>query len=110
MKTDVPQGTLDLMVLKTLALEPMHGFGIVRRLDQISQGAFQINPGTVFPSLRRLEDKDLIRGEWDQSENNRRARYYSLTAKGRRQLDREIKEWEHSTLSVRRVLDFKEGL
>jgi transcriptional regulator len=103
----VPQGTLDLMVLKTLALEPMHGFGIVRRLEQCSQGVFQLNPGSIFPSLRRLEDSGLIEGRWDRSENNRRARYYNLTRKGRRQLERHVQEWERRTTAVRRVLEWE---
>ena len=103
-RADVPQGTLDLMVLKTLALEPNHGYGIVQRLDQVTKGTFQINPGTVFPALRRLDDKGFIEGEWAQTENNRRARYYTITRAGRRHLEREEKEWEHRTLAVRRVL------
>jgi PadR family transcriptional regulator, regulatory protein PadR len=104
-KADIPQGTLDLMVLKTLALEPMHGYGIVQRLEQITHGTFQINPGTVFPALRRLDDAGFVDGEWAQTENNRRARYYTLTRKGRRHLERQTKDWEHRTLAVRRVLE-----
>ena len=103
-KADVPQGTLDLMVLKILELEPTHGYGIVQRLNQVTKGTFQINPGTVFPALRRLDDKGFIEGEWAQTEKNRRARYYSITRKGRRQLELQEKEWEHRTLAVRRVL------
>jgi PadR family transcriptional regulator PadR len=104
-KADIPQGTLDLMVLKTLALEPMHGYGIVQRLEQITQGTFQINPGTVFPALRRLDDSGFVGGEWAQTENNRRARYYTITRKGRRHLERQTRDWEHRTLAVRRVLE-----
>jgi transcriptional regulator len=104
-KADVPQGSLDLMVLKTLALEPLHGYGIVQRLDQITRGTFQINPGTVFPALRRLDDGGFIEGEWARSENNRRARYYTITRKGRRHLAGQVRDWENRTLAVRRVLE-----
>jgi PadR family transcriptional regulator PadR len=104
-KADIPQGTLDLMVLKTLALEPLHGYGIVQRLEQITHGTFQINPGTVFPALRRLDDSGFVDGEWAQTENNRRARYYTITRKGRRHLERQTRDWEHRTLAVRRVLE-----
>lgn len=103
-KADVPQGTLDLMVLKTLALEPMHGYGIVQRLGQITKGTFQINPGTVFPALRRLDTAGFVDGEWRRTENNRRARYYTITARGRRHLKRRTGEWERRALAVRRVL------
>ena len=103
-KADVPQGTLDLMVLKTLALEPHHGYGIVQRLEQITRGTFQINPGTVFPALRRLDTAGFIDGEWRQTENNRRARYYTITRSGRRHLKRQTSEWERRALAVRRVL------
>ena len=104
-KAAVPQGSLDLMVLKTLALEPMHGYGIVQRLDQITYGTFQINPGSVFPALRRLDDRGFIDGKWAQTENNRRARYYTVTRKGRRRLERQTEDWEQRTLAVRRVLE-----
>ena len=89
-KADILQGTLDMLILRTLALEPMHGFGISRRLEQITDGTFQVNPGTFFPSLHRLEEDGLIKGEWGRSEKNRRARYYNLTASGRRQLKKEV--------------------
>ncbi len=104
-KADVPQGTLDLMVLKTLALEPMHGYGIVQRLAQITSGTFQLNPGTVFPALRRLDDQEFIDGNWGRTENNRRARYYTVTRKGRLHLERQTKEWDRRALAVRRVLE-----
>lgn len=104
-KANIPQGTLDLMVLKTLALEPMHGYGIVQRLEQITKGTFQINPGTVFPALRRLDTGGLVDGQWLQTENNRRARYYTITRKGKRWLERQTNDWEHRTLAVRRVLE-----
>lgn len=104
-RADVPQGTLDLMVLKTLALEPMHGYGIVQRLGQITEGTFQINPGTVFPALRRLDDNGFIDGEWVRTETNRRARLYTITRRGRRHLERQTRDWEHRTLAVRKVLE-----
>jgi PadR family transcriptional regulator PadR len=103
-KADVPQGTLDLMVLKTLALQPLHGYGIVQRLEQITRGTFQINPGTVFPALRRLDTAGFIDGEWRKTENNRRARYYTITRSGRRHLERQTSEWERRARAVRSVL------
>jgi transcriptional regulator len=103
--TDIPPGTLDLMVLKIVAMEPNHGYGIVQRLGQLSDGNFQINPGTVFPALRRLDDEALIDGEWRQTENRRRARYYKVTRKGKRRLERLSREWETRTSAVRAVLE-----
>src|ERR687895_2742919 len=91
------QGTLDMLILKTLALEPMHGYGIGVRLEQISKGVFQVNAGSLFPALRRLERDGLIRGEWQVTENNRRAKYYSLTTSGRAMLKRETRAWEVQT-------------
>src|SRR5687767_15427344 len=87
------QGTLHMLILKTLALEPMHGYGIGVRLEQISKGVFQVNAGSLFPALRRLERDGLILGEWRITENNRRAKYYKLTADGRSQLKRETRDW-----------------
>ena len=104
-KADVPQGTLDLMVLKALALQPMHGYGIVQRLEQISGGTFRINPGTVFPALRRLDTGGFVDGEWVLTDQNRRARVYRVTRAGRRHLERQAREWEERTLAVRRVLE-----
>jgi len=103
-KADVPQGTLDLMVLKALALGPLHGYGIVQRLDQITRGTFQINPGTVFPALRRLDTAGFVTGEWGMTETNRRARFYTITRSGRRHLEGQMKEWKRRALAVRRVL------
>jgi transcriptional regulator len=94
-KADILQGTLDLMVLQTLStLGAQHGYAIAARLEQISRGAIQLNMGTLYPALMRLEQRDLVRGHWGVSENNRRARFYSLTAAGRRELDDERREWQ----------------
>ncbi|MGE4055718.1 MAG: PadR family transcriptional regulator [Vicinamibacterales bacterium] len=98
------QGTLDMLILKTLALEPMHGYGIGVRLQQISKGALQINAGSLFPAFRRLERDGLIEGEWRPTEHNRRAKYYSLTTRGRAALKRETRDWEAQTQAIARVL------
>ena len=98
------QGTLDMLILKTLALEPMHGWGIGVRLEQISRGVFQVNPGSLFPAFRRLERDRLINAEWRETENNRRAKYYVLTASGRARLKRETREWETQTAAIARIL------
>jgi PadR family transcriptional regulator PadR len=102
--TGLVQGTLHMLILKTLALEPLHGYGIGVRLEQISRGAFQVNAGSLFPALRRLEREGLIQGDWRVTENNRRARYYSLTASGRAQLKRETRDWEAQTTAIARIL------
>src|SRR6188474_2938676 len=88
------QGTLYMLILKTLALEPLHGYGIGVRLEQISKGVFQVNAGSLFPALRRLERDGLIKGEWRVTENNRRAKYYSLTSSGRARLKAQTRDWE----------------
>lgn len=98
------QGTLHMLILKTLALEPLHGYGIGVRLEQISRGAFQVNAGSLFPALRRLERDGLIKGDWSVTENNRRAKYYSLTPSGRTQLKRETRDWEAQTTAIARIL------
>jgi PadR family transcriptional regulator PadR len=98
------QGTLDMLILKTVALEPLHGYGIGVRLEQISHGALQINAGTLFPAFRRLERDGLIKGEWRATENNRRAKYYTLTARGRATLRRETEDWERQTAVIARIL------
>jgi PadR family transcriptional regulator, regulatory protein PadR len=92
-RTDVLRGTLDLLVLKALSLEPLHGVGIWRRIMQITRGAFQVSFGSLFPSLHRMEEKGWLKAEWRTSENNRRAKYYSLTSSGRRQLKIEERNW-----------------
>ena len=98
------QGTLHMLILRTLALEPMHGYGIGMRLEQISKGVFQVNAGSLFPALRRLERDGLIAGEWRVTENNRRAKYYALTTRGRAQLKRETRDWEVQTTAIARIL------
>ena len=98
------QGTLYMLILKTLTLEPMHGYGIGVRLEQISKGVFQVNGGSLFPALRRLERDGLIAGEWLVTENNRRAKYYRLTAQGRAKLKRETRNWEVQTDAIASVL------
>jgi PadR family transcriptional regulator PadR len=102
--TDLVQGTLHMLILKTLALEPMHGYGIGVRLEQISRGVFQVNGGSLFPALRRLERDGLIKGDWRASENNRRAKYYTLTPSGRATLRRETRDWEVQTAAIARIL------
>jgi transcriptional regulator len=98
MKTDVLQGTLDLMVLQTLAaLGPSHGYTIAARLEQVSRGALQLNMGTLYPGLMRLEQRGLVKGAWGVTDNNRKARFYTMTAAGRRELASERAEWERMT-------------
>jgi transcriptional regulator len=92
-RTDLLRGTLDLLVLKALSLEPLHGVGISRRITQITQGAFQVSFGSLFPSLHRMEEKGWLEAEWRTSENNRRAKYYRLSSSGRTQLKVEEREW-----------------
>lgn len=99
------QGTLDMLILKTLLLEPMHGYGIALRIEQVSKGVFQVNPGSLFPAFRRLERAGWIRGEWGATENNRRARYYGLTEAGRNKLKSEIREWGKQTVAIARILE-----
>ena len=98
------QGTLDMLILKTLALEPMHGYGIGVRIDQISKGVFQVNAGSLFPAFRRLERDGLIKPEWRSTENNRRAKYYALTARGRSHLARTTRDWEAQTAAIARIM------
>jgi len=102
--TDVIQGTLDMLILKTLSLEPMHGFGIARRIEQISRGVFKVNPGSLLTAFQRMERAGLLDAEWRQTENSRRAKYYSLTRAGRRQLDAETADWTRRATAVARLL------
>src|SRR5687767_12331885 len=103
------QGTLHMLILKTLALERMHGYGIGVRLEQISKGVFQVNGGSLFPALRRLERDGLITGDWQVTENNRRAKYYTLTPRGRATLRRETRDWEVQTAAIARILAASRG-
>ena len=99
------QGTLDMLVLKTVALEPMHGYGIGNRLEQISRGVFQVNAGSLFPAFRRLERAGWIKGEWRATENNRRAKYYFATPRGLKKLATETRQWERQTTAITRILE-----
>ena len=98
-------GTLDMLILKAIALEPMHGYGIGLRLAQISRGVFQVNPGSLFPAFRRLERAGWIRGEWRATENNRRAKYYVATARGLKRLESETRVWGRLTAAIARILE-----
>ncbi|HYX52447.1 MAG TPA: PadR family transcriptional regulator [Candidatus Limnocylindrales bacterium] len=110
-KNDVWQGTMALMVLKTLeSMGPLHGYGIARRIEQISGDRLSLNYGSIYPALMRLEQEGSIASEWGVSENNRKAKYYRLTANGRRQLKKETQEWEEATSIVARFLAAKEEL
>jgi PadR family transcriptional regulator PadR len=101
---DILQGTLDLLILKTLLLEPMHGWGIAQRIQQVSKEVLQVQQGSLYPALYRLERKGLIEAEWGASENNRRAKYYQLTRAGREQLQKELAEWERLSSAVALIL------
>ena len=102
--TDVIQGTLDLLILKTLSLEPMHGFGIARRVEQVSRGVFKVNAGSLFTALERLARSGFLDAEWRQTENSRRAKYYTLTRTGRKQLERDTADWRRRALAIERLL------
>ncbi|MDX2154238.1 MAG: PadR family transcriptional regulator [Bryobacteraceae bacterium] len=98
------QGTLDLLILRTLSLQPLHGVGVADRLKQITTGVFDVKPGSLFPALHRLEAKGWIEGDWGATEGGRRARFYTLTAEGRKQLSNETREWRRISGAVERVL------
>jgi len=102
--TDVIQGTLDMLILKTLSLEPMHGFGIARRVEQISKGVFKVNPGSLLTALQRLERAGWLDSEWRQTENSRRAKFYSLTRAGKKQLEFETADWNRRASAIARLL------
>jgi transcriptional regulator len=102
--TDVIQGTLDLLILKTVSLEPMHGFGIARRVEQISRGVFKVNPGSLLVALQRLERAGWLDADWRQTENARRARFYTLTRTGRKQLAIESADWSRRASAIARLL------
>ncbi len=103
-KLDLLQGTLDLLVLKALALGPLHGLGVSYRIEQITKGAFQVKPGSLFPALHRLEEAGWLESSWGESENNRRAKYYKLTRAGRRQLEEETADWQRISLAISSAL------
>ncbi len=103
--SDLVQGTLDMLILKTLALQPMHGYGIGVRLEQISKGVFRLNAGSLFVAFQRLQRAGLITSEWKATENSRRAKYYVLTGQGRKRLDMETREWGRQVAAIGRILE-----
>ena len=102
--TDLVQGTLEMLILKTLALEPMHGYGVALRIEQVSEGVFRVNPGSLLPALARMERAGHVKSEWRSTENNRRAKYYGLTASGRKALRGETESWGRQTAAISRIL------
>lgn len=104
-QTNLLQGTLDMMILKSLATGEMHGLGISRRIEQITRGTFQVKPGSLFPALHRMEEEGWLASSWGESENNRRAKYYRLTKTGRRQLEAETERWGKISLAITRALE-----
>jgi transcriptional regulator len=102
--TDLIQGTLDMLILKTLSLEPMHGFGVARRIEQISRSVFKVNPGSLLTAFQRLERVGWLDSEWRQTDNSRRAKFYSLTRAGRKQLDVERADWNRRVSAIARLL------
>jgi PadR family transcriptional regulator PadR len=108
-QSDLLQGTLELLILKTLSLEPMHGWGISQRIQQMSRDVFQVNQGSLYPALQRMKTRGWIASEWRTTENNRQARYYMLTPAGVRELARERSQWERSSSAVNWVLDWTGG-
>ena len=102
---DLVQGTLEMLILKTLALEPMHGWGIALRIEQVSDGVFRVNPGSLLPALSRMERGGKVKSEWRATENNRRAKYYVLTASGRKALTSECEQWQRQSAAIARILD-----
>lgn len=105
MPTELLKGTLNMMVLRTVRLGPMHGLGIARRIQQLTGGQYDVGPGSLFPALHRLEDKGLIVGEWGESENNRRARFYRLTGKGERAVAVATREWQRASTAIMRLIE-----
>lgn len=104
LNTDIIQGTLDMLILKTLSLAPLHGFGIARRIEQVSRGAFKVNPGSLLTALQRLERSGWLDAEWRQTENSRRAKIYTLTAAGKKQLQTETADWTRRASAIARLL------
>jgi transcriptional regulator len=103
--TDVVPGTLDMLILKSVRLEPMHGFGIARRIEQVSEGVFKVNPGSLLVAFQRLERDGLLDAEWQVTENNRRAKFYRLTRKGRKKLDQDVREWARRSSAIARLME-----
>ena len=103
--SELIQGTLEMLILKTLALEPMHGYGVALRIEQISGGVFRVNPGSLLPALSRMERGGRIRSEWHATENNRRAKYYRLTPSGRKALAASTEQWKHQIAAIARILE-----
>jgi len=103
-QVDLLQGTLDLLVLKSLALGPLHGLAVSNRIEQITKGTFKVKPGSLFPSLHRMEEAGWLQSSWGESENNRRAKFYRLTAAGRRQLEAETQDWQRISLAITTAL------
>jgi len=104
-KADLLRGTLDMLILKTLTLESLHGLGLSHRIEQVTDGVFHVQPGSLFPALHRLEQEGWIQGVWGESENNRRAKYYRLTAAGRRRLGEEKQNWAQVVQAITKVLE-----
>jgi len=105
-RSDLVQGTLEMLILKTLSIEPLHGWGISQRIQQISRDVFQVNQGSLYPALQRMKRRGWLRSAWHVTENNRRARYYELTTAGRNQLELATRDWERSATAVNRILHF----
>ena len=103
-KTDLLQGTLDLLVLKALSLGPLHGLGVSQRIEQVTRGTFQVKPGSLFPALHRMEEAGWLKSSWGESENNRRAKYYRLTKAGQRQLEAETEDWQRIAIAITSAL------
>jgi PadR family transcriptional regulator, regulatory protein PadR len=104
-KTEILQGTLDMLILRVLALAPLHGVGISDRIEQVTQGTFKVGPGSLFPALHRMEEKGWLKSSWGETAAGRRARFYTLTAAGRRRLETETERWNQITTAVQRALD-----
>jgi PadR family transcriptional regulator PadR len=103
--SDLVQGTLDMLILKTLALEPMHGWGVAVRIEQISRSVFRVNAGSLFVAFQRLQRGGLIKSEWKATENNRKAKYYALTEQGHKKLQTETREWSKQVAAIARILE-----
>jgi PadR family transcriptional regulator PadR len=103
-QTELLQGTLDMLILKSLSLEPLHGLGVARRIEQVTRGTFQVKPGSLFPALHRMEEEGWLKSYWGESVNNRKAKYYELTRTGRRHLENETEKWGRISLAIARAL------